>query len=230
MHISQQLENYLRFAIRFMRTTLLSLFLLIFFVSCKSDPTTKEMVPVVADDSSSVSLDIEVSTHGDTPVWVGKDIPEIEYLLGVLDSVALNSIFIAKEPIQSLDLKLFMLQFGLKKMDPEGVLFLSEVNDSMRIVTIKERLAFLNLISMENVSLAGLSVNELSISEAKKRFSKSYGARNFYGDGYRAKFFDRPFDSYDHVVLKISKTPYFLHLRFVDARLEDLEINLDGIY
>lgn len=213
-----------------MRTILLCLFLLIFIVSCKSDPTTKEMVPVAADDSSSVSLDIEVSTHGDTPVWVGKDIPEVEYLLGVLDSVALNSISIAKEPIQSLDLKLFILQFGLKKMDSEGILFLSEGNDSMRIVTIKERLAFLNLISLENVSLAGLSVNELSISEAKKRFSTSYGARNFYSDSYKFKLLDRQFDSYDHVVLKISQTPYFLHLRFVDGRLEDLEINLEGIY
>lgn len=212
-----------------MRTILLCLFLLIFIVSCKSDPTTREMVPVVADDSSSVSLDIEVSTHGDTPVWVGKDMPEVEYLLGVLDSVALNSISIAKEPVQSLDLKLFILQFGLKKMDPEGILFLSEGNDSMRIVTFKERLAFLNLISLENVSLAGLPVNKLRIAEVKKRFPTSYGARNFYGDGYRAKFFDRQFDSYDHVVLKISQTPYFLHLRFVDGRLEDLEINLEGI-
>jgi hypothetical protein len=188
------------------------------------------MVPVVADDSSFVSLDIEVITHGDTPVWVGKDIPEVEYLLGVLDSVALNSISITKEPIQSLDLKLFILQFGLKKMDPDGILFLSEVNDSMRIVTIKERLAFLNLISLENIALAGLPVNGLRIAEVKKRFPTSYGIRNFYGDVYRAKFFDRPFDSYDHVVLKISQTPYFLHLRFVDARLEDLEINLEGIY
>lgn len=213
-----------------MKTNLFCLFLLIFFVSCKSDPTSKDMVAIAADDSTSFSRDFEVSTHGDTPVWVGKEIPELEYLLGVLDSVALNSISIAKEPIQSLDLKLFMLQFGLNKTDPEGILFLSEGNDSMRIVTIKERLAFLNLISLENVSLAGLSVNELSISEVKKRFPTSYGARNFYGDGYRAKFFDRTFDSYDHVVLKISKTPYFLHLRFVDARLEDLEINLDGIY
>ncbi len=212
-----------------MRTILLCLFLLIFIVSCKSDPTTMEMVPVVADDSSSVSLDIEVSTHGDTPVWVGKDIPEVEYLLGVLDSVALNSISLAKEPIQSLDLKLFMQQFGLKKTDPEGILFLSKGNDSMRIVTFKERLAFLNLISLENVSLAGLPVNKLRIAEVKKRFPTSYGARNFYGDGYRAKFFDRQFDSYDHVVLKISQTPYFLHLRFVDGRLEDLEINLEGI-
>jgi hypothetical protein len=179
------------------------------------------MVPVVADDSSSVSLDIEVITHGDTPVWVGKDIPEVEYLLVVLDSVALNSISLAKEPIQSLDLKLFMLQFGLKKTEPEGILFLSERNDSMRIVTIKERLAFLNFISRENVSLEGLPVNELRIAEVKKRFPTSYGARNFYGDGYRAKIFNRTFDSYDHVVLKISQTPYFLHLRFVDGRLED---------
>lgn len=213
-----------------MRTTLLSLFSLIFLLSCKSDPSTKEMVPVAADDSSSFSLDIEVITHGDTPVWVGKDIPEVEYLLGVLDSVALNSISIAKEPIQSLDLKLFMLQFGLKKTEPEGILFLSERNDSMRIVTIKERLAFLNFISRENVSLEGLPVNELRIAEVKKRFPTSYGARNFYGDGYRAKIFNRTFDSYDHVVLKISQTPYFLHLRFVDGRLEDLEINLEGIY
>lgn len=213
-----------------MKTILFCLFLLIFFVSCKSDPTTKEMVPVVADDSSSVSLDIEVSTHGDTPVWVGKDIPEIEYLLGVLDSVALNSISITKEPIQSLDLKLFILQFALKKTDSEGILFLSEGNDSMRIVTIKERLAFLNLISLENVSLAGLPVNELRIAEVKKRFPTSYGARNFYSDGYKFKLFDRTFDSYDHVVLKISQTPYFLHLRFVDTKLEDLEINLEGIY
>ena len=128
-----------------MKTTLLCLFLLIFIVSCKNDPTAKEMVVVAADDSSSISLDIEVSTHGDTPVWVGKEIPEVEYLLGVLDSVALNSISIAKDPIQSLDLKLFMLQFGLKKTDSEGILFLSEGNDSMRIVTIKERLAFLNV-------------------------------------------------------------------------------------
>lgn len=212
-----------------MKTSLLCLFLLIFIVSCKSDPTAKEMVVVAADDSSSISLDIEVSTYGDTPVWVGKDIPEVEYLLGVLDSVALNSISIAKEPIQSLDLKLFMLQFGLKKTDTEGILFLSEGNDSMRIVTIKERLAFLNLISLEHVSLAGLPVNELRIAEVKKRFPTSYGARNFYGDNYRANFLDRKFDSYDHVVLKISQTPYFLHLRFVDARLEDLEINLEGI-
>jgi hypothetical protein len=188
------------------------------------------MVVSIVEDSTLSSPEIEVSTHGDTPVWVGKDIPEVEYLLGVLDSVALNSISIAKEPIQSLDLKLFILQFGLKKMDPDGILFLSEVNDSMRIVTIKERLAFLNLISLENIALAGLPVNGLRIAEVKKRFPTSYGARNFYGDVYRAKFFDRPFDSYDHVVLKISQTPYFLHLRFVDARLEDLEINLEGIY
>jgi hypothetical protein len=213
-----------------MRTVLLCLFLLIFFVSCKSDPTAKEMVVVSADDSSSISLDIEVSTHGDTPVWVGKDIPEVEYLLGVLDSVALNSISIAKDTIQSLDVKPFIRQFGLKKTDSEGILFLSEVNDSMRIVTIKERLAFLNLISLEHVSLAGLPVNELRIAEVKKRFPTSYGARNFYGDTYRANFFDRKIDSYDHVVLKISQTPYFLHLRFVDGRLEDLEINLEGIY
>ena len=212
-----------------MKTTLLCLFLLIFIVSCKNDPTAKEMVVVAADDSSSISLDIEVSTHGDTPVWVGKDIPEVEYLLGVLDSVALNSISIAKEPIQSLDTKPFIRQFGLKKTDSEGVLFLSEANDSMRIVTIKERLAFLNLISLENVVLAGLPVNELRIAEVKKRFPISYGVRNFYGDNYRANFFDRKFDSYDHVVLKISQTPYFLHLRFVDGQLEDLEINLEGI-
>ena len=131
-----------------MKTTLLCLFLLIFIVSCKNDPTAKEMVVVAADDSSSISLDIEVSTHGDTPVWVGKEIPEVEYLLGVLDSVALNSISIAKDPIQSLDLKLFMLQFGLKKTDSEGILFLSEGNDSMRIVTIKERLAFLRYYAL----------------------------------------------------------------------------------
>jgi len=212
-----------------MKTTLLCLFLLIFIVSCKNDPTAKEMVVVAADDSSSISLDIEVSTHGDTPVWVGKEIPEVEYLLGVLDSVALNSISIAKEPIQSLDTKPFIRQFGLKKTDSEGVLFLSEANDSMRIVTIKERLAFLNLISLENVVLAGLPVNELRIAEVKKRFPISYGVRNFYGDNYRANFFDRKFDSYDHVVLKISQTPYFLHLRFVDGHLEDLEINLEGI-
>lgn len=212
-----------------MRITLFSLFILIFLLSCQSNPTTKDMVAIAADDSASFSRDFEVSTHGDTPVWVGKDIPEVEYLLGVLDSVALNSISIAKEPIQSLDLKRFMLQFGLNKTDPEGILFLSEGNDSMRIVTIKERLAFLNLISLENVSLGGLPVNELSIAEVKKQFPTSYGARNFYGDGYRAKFFDRQFDSYDHVVLKISQTPYFLHLRFVDGRLEDLEINLEGI-
>jgi hypothetical protein len=188
------------------------------------------MVVVAADDSSSVSMDIEVSTHGDTPVWVGKDIPEVEYLLGVLDSVALNSISIAKEPIQSLDVKPFIRQFGLKKTDSEGVLFLSEGNDSMRIVTIKEGLAFLNLISLEHVSLAGLPVNELRIAEVKKRFPTSYRARNFYSDGYKFKLLDRKFDSYDHVVLKISKTPYFLHLRFVDTQLEDLEINLEGIY
>jgi hypothetical protein len=213
-----------------MRTVLLCLFLLIFIVSCKSDPTAKEMVVVAADDSSSLSLDIEVSTHGDTPVWVGKEIPEVENLLGVLDSVALNSISIAKEPIQSLDIKPFIRQFGLKKTDSEGILFLSDVNDSMRIVTNKERLAFLNLISLENVALAGLPVNELRITEVKKQFPTSYGTRNFYGDDYRANFFDRKFDSYDHVVLKISQTPYFLHLRFVDTRLEDLEINLEGIY
>jgi hypothetical protein len=212
-----------------MKTTLLCLFLLIFIVSCKNDPTAKEMVVVAADDSSSISLDIEVSTHGDTPVWVGKEIPEVENLLGVLDSVALNSISIAKEPIQSLDLKLFSRQFGLKKTDSEGILFLSEGNDSMRIVTIKERLAFLNLISLENVALTGFPVNELRIAEVKKRFPISYGVRNFYGDNYRANFFDRKFDSYDHVVLKISQTPYFLHLRFVDGQLEDLEINLEGI-
>ena len=123
-----------------------------------------------------------------------------------------------------------MLQFRLKKIESQDILFLSETKDSLRIVTIKERLAFLNLISLENVSLEGLPVNELSIAEVKKRFPKSYGARNFYGDGYRSNFYNRTFDSYDHVVLKISKTPYFLHLRFVDARLEDLEINLDGIY
>ena len=212
-----------------MKTTLLCLFLLIFIVSCKNDPTAKEMVVVAADDSSSISLDIEVSTHGDTPVWVGKEIPEVENLLGVLDSVALNSISIAKEPIQSLDLKLFIRQFGLKKTDSEGVLFLSDANDSMRIVTNKEGLAFLNLISLEHVSLAALPVNELRIAEVKKRFPISYGVRNFYGDNYRANFFDRKFDSYDHVVLKISQTPYFLHLRFVDGQLEDLEINLEGI-
>lgn len=37
-----------------MRTTLLSLFILIFLLSCKSDPTTKEMVVVAADDKSLV--------------------------------------------------------------------------------------------------------------------------------------------------------------------------------
>ena len=37
-----------------MRTVLLCLFLLIFFVSCKSDPTTKEMVVVAADDKTLV--------------------------------------------------------------------------------------------------------------------------------------------------------------------------------
>ncbi len=213
-----------------MRTILLSLFILIFLLSCKSDPTAKEIVPVAADDSSSFSLDIEVITHGDTPVWIGKDIPEVEYLLGILDSVALNSISVTKEPIQSLDLKLFMLQFRLKRIESQDILFLSETKDSLRIVTIKERLAFLNLISLENVSLEGLPVNELSIAEVKKRFPKSYGARNFHGDGYRSNFYNRTFDSYDHVVLKISQTPYFLHLRFVDALLEDLEINLEGIY
>lgn len=37
-----------------MRTTLLSLFILIFLLSCKSDPSTKEMVVVAADDKSLV--------------------------------------------------------------------------------------------------------------------------------------------------------------------------------
>lgn len=213
-----------------MRTTLLSLFALILLFSCKSDPTSKEMVAVAADDSTSFSRDIEVITHGDTPVWVGKEMTEIENVLGDLDSVALKSISLSKKPIQSLDLKLFMLQIRLKKIESQDILFLSETKDSLRIVTIKERLAFLNLISLENVSLEGLPVNELSIAEVKKRFPKSYGARNFYGDGYRSNFYNRTFDSYDHVVLKISQTPYFLHLRFVDALLEDLEINLEGIY
>ncbi|MFM2250656.1 MAG: hypothetical protein RLZZ358_1583 [Bacteroidota bacterium] len=37
-----------------MKTTLLCLFLLIFIVSCKSDPTAKEMAVVAADDKTLV--------------------------------------------------------------------------------------------------------------------------------------------------------------------------------
>ncbi len=107
-----------------MRTTLLSLFALILLFSCKSDPTSKEMVAVAADDSTSFSRDIEVITHGDTPVCVGKEMTEIENVLGDLDSVALKSISLSKKPIQSLDLKLFMLQFRLKKIESQDILFL----------------------------------------------------------------------------------------------------------
>lgn len=198
---------------------------LVVLSSCNEDKTTGGSIFEAYEDDIHIDMEIKIITHGDTPVWFNRDVKEIEFLLESVDSISLESIVLDGVIFSSLESNKLISQFEMKKKKSESVDYSVFSTKNLEILMENGVLNTLKIFPSENLVISGIPACELSITDAKKKFPKSYMVRNFYGDFYRAKLYDLSFENYDHLVLKISYTDFFIHFRFIDSKLIDLEIN-----
>lgn len=212
-----------------MRKNISLLILILVYFSCKDEQRSEGVIFEAYEDNLLVDKEIHIITHGDTPVWYNKTMDEIQFLLKGINSIPQESIVISGMTLVSFEADEIVNQFQMNELKSESEDISIFTSKNLELIIENEDLNSIRLNPNENSSINGISVSKFNLADAKKYFPESYALRNYYGDNFRARLYELKFEYYDHLVLNISNTDFFVHLRFIDSKLKDIEINKRGI-